>query len=66
MTVKFLQGFYLDNAETARRDIQKTFVTLANLYTQIDEYVQKIQYWGVQIYQFYKHSDTNLRFYLIL
>ena len=43
----------------------KLFITLANLYTQIDEYVQKMQYWDVQIYQFNKHSDTNLRFYLI-
>ena len=41
-------------------------ITLANLYTQIDEYVQEIQYWGVHIYQFYKHSDTNLRFCLNL
>ena len=33
---------------------------------QIDGYVQKIPNWGVHIYQFYKHPDTNLRFCLIL
>ena len=34
--------------------------TLSNLYIQVKPY------WVVQIYHVYKHSDTNLMFYLIL
>ena len=41
-------------------------VTLSNLHTQIDGYLQKEQYWGVQIYHIYKYPDTKLRFYLTL
>ena len=31
-------------------------ITLANLYTQIDEYIQEIQYWGYIFINF-----TNIR-----
>ena len=41
-------------------------IILSNLYIQRDGYVQKTQYWGVKIYQVNKHSNTNLRFFLIL
>ena len=41
-------------------------ITVSNLYTQIDGYVQKNQFWGVQVHHVHKHSHTNLRFYLIL
>ena len=41
-------------------------ITLSNLYTQIDGYVQKFQYRGVQICHVNQHLDTNLKFYLIL
>ena len=40
-------------------------ITLSNLYTQIDGYVQS-NVDNVQIYHVHKHPDTNLRFYLIL
>ena len=39
-----------------------TSVTMSNLYTQIDWYVQKYQHCGVHIYHVFKHSDAKVRF----
>ena len=55
----YVNAHWRTDTYTHRRP-RRVLSTLANLYTQIDGYVQEIQYWGVHIYQFYNHFDTKV------